>query len=610
MSADEVERKMPEIEAFAEIGDYVDQPVRVYSSGMQVRLAFSVATVLRPDILIVDEALAVGDVFFQQKCLERIRQFLREGTTLLFVSHSAATVYSLCDRAIMIDDGRITLDGAVREVIDLYNATVAARASTGRHPLVIGGAAGAAGAAGGAAEAASEGDVDGGVDRGADRGAASTAEGAQSSMTVGSYRSAGADIESVELVCDGVPAHSIISGSAVALRVTVRFHQAFDDPHLGFQLRDRRGEAVFMTHTHAMRQKIGPVEAGGEVSVEYRFNVTLAPGDYTLSTGLGNGGLDSGALADAIARAQDAIAFQVVADLDDIQWDGLCNLRPEVGIMRPGKPTATGEGLLVTTSHSLLWLDAATGRSCPVHRGAGLYYGMASDARYVYVGARRRMVSSPAPQTGERGAILAFDHQLTLQHTWEAPFPLRDIHEIALHDGVLWVTCAFDNMVATRDADGHWRAWYPLGEPDGAHRDVNHFNSIAFTPGKIHLLAHNRGASERIEFSLPERRLLAREPLGQQAHNLWQTPSGWATCSSGEGRLVGDDGLAVHTGRFPRGIAFLRGGGAAVGVSELAERQHRDLTSGAVLLFDAHWNLQTQWSLPGEGLVLDIKPCP
>src|SRR5579862_3817599 len=98
---------MPEIEAFAEIGDYVDQPVRVYSSGMQMRLAFSVATAKRPDILIVDEALSVGDAYFQHKSFDRIREFKQQGTTLLMVSHDKTAIQSICDRAILLDAGRL-----------------------------------------------------------------------------------------------------------------------------------------------------------------------------------------------------------------------------------------------------------------------------------------------------------------------------------------------------------------------------------------------------------------------------------------------------------------------------------------------------------------------
>lgn len=115
------------IEAFAEIGDYFDRPVRTYSSGMQVRLAFSVATAFRPDILIVDEALAVGDVYFQHKCFGRIRAFREQGTTLLFVSHDPGAVKSLCDRAILLNGGRIVLDDKPDIVLDHYNALIAER---------------------------------------------------------------------------------------------------------------------------------------------------------------------------------------------------------------------------------------------------------------------------------------------------------------------------------------------------------------------------------------------------------------------------------------------------------------------------------------------------
>lgn len=111
---------MPEIEAFAEIGGYLDQPVRIYSSGMQVRLAFSVATAIRPDILIVDEALSVGDAYFQAKCYKRIAEFKEAGTTLLLVTHSPGDVVKHCDRAILLKDGRISADGPSRDVSNLY----------------------------------------------------------------------------------------------------------------------------------------------------------------------------------------------------------------------------------------------------------------------------------------------------------------------------------------------------------------------------------------------------------------------------------------------------------------------------------------------------------
>ncbi|MBK3916650.1 ATP-binding cassette domain-containing protein [Pseudomonas stutzeri] len=119
-SVDEIAQLMPEIEAFADIGEYIDRPVRVYSSGMQVRLAFSVATAVRPDVLIVDEALSVGDAYFQAKCYRRVAEYKAAGTTLLLVSHNPGDVVKHCERAILLKNGRISADGPSREVSNLY----------------------------------------------------------------------------------------------------------------------------------------------------------------------------------------------------------------------------------------------------------------------------------------------------------------------------------------------------------------------------------------------------------------------------------------------------------------------------------------------------------
>ncbi len=124
-SANEIAHLMPKIEAFAEIDDYLDQPVRVYSSGMQMRLAFSVATAHRPDVLIVDEALSVGDAYFQHKSFERIREFQKQGTTLLIVSHDKQAIQSICDRAILLNAGRLAMQGTPEAVMDYYNALLA-----------------------------------------------------------------------------------------------------------------------------------------------------------------------------------------------------------------------------------------------------------------------------------------------------------------------------------------------------------------------------------------------------------------------------------------------------------------------------------------------------
>ncbi len=120
ISREEIEKKIPEILAFADIGDFINQPVKTYSSGMFVRLAFAVAINVDPDILIVDEALAVGDIRFQLKCMDKFTEFINNGKTILFVTHDINAVKRFCNRAIWLNDGKLILDGNTDEVTDRY----------------------------------------------------------------------------------------------------------------------------------------------------------------------------------------------------------------------------------------------------------------------------------------------------------------------------------------------------------------------------------------------------------------------------------------------------------------------------------------------------------
>jgi ABC-type polysaccharide/polyol phosphate transport system ATPase subunit len=131
MSRKRTEEMFHRITAFADIGDFIFEPLRTYSMGMSMRLAFAVAIHVDPDILIIDEVLAVGDQAFQEKCRERIRAFQDEGKTLLFVSHSGAAVQELCTRAIWLDHGRVVMDGAAAEVLAGYAAGDAGHGAAG-----------------------------------------------------------------------------------------------------------------------------------------------------------------------------------------------------------------------------------------------------------------------------------------------------------------------------------------------------------------------------------------------------------------------------------------------------------------------------------------------
>lgn len=264
--------------------------------------------------------------------------------------------------------------------------------------------------------------------------------------------------------------------------------------------------------------------------------------------------------------------------------------------------------LLLTTSHSFLLLDTDSGELHRLHRGKGLYYGIAQYGDKLYVAARNRLVSSGVAQKDERGEILIFDQTLQLCGTLNAPFPLRDLHEIAWHDGKLWATCSFDNMIAIFDGE-HWEQWYPLGMSEGEPSDVNHFNSFMFDTERVWILAHNHGDSELLAYTLPTRELTQRIAMGRCGHNIWRENGQILSCSSLEGKLLGEHGFLLETGGFPRGVAF-DGDTCCVGISELAERGTRDLTTGKVMIFNRNWKLHKEISLPGEGLILDLRPLP
>ncbi len=130
MKKQEIDRKLDEIVAFSEIGNFIDTPVKRYSSGMYVRLAFAVASQLEPDIMLVDEVLAVGDIGFQRKCLGRMQSVAREGRTVLFVSHNMAAIQSLCSRAILLDGGRLVFDGSADDAVAAYIKSAQGRIDT------------------------------------------------------------------------------------------------------------------------------------------------------------------------------------------------------------------------------------------------------------------------------------------------------------------------------------------------------------------------------------------------------------------------------------------------------------------------------------------------
>ncbi len=301
ISAEEMGTLLRDIEAFAEIGDYIDQPVRTYSSGMQVRLAFSVATAMRPDILIVDEALSVGDAYFQHKSFDRIRRFRDAGTTLLFVSHNPGAVRTLCDRAILLDHGLLLRDDSPDSVLDYYNALIAAqRADYEIRQCEIG------------------------------SGRAMTRSG-----------TAEASIESIELLVAGLPVRALRSGDPAIIRVEIVVRMAVPELTAGILIRDRLGNDVFGTNTFHFGDSQLDVAAGERLVVEFAFPaLNLGVGSYSITAALHAGERHTIANFDWWDRAQ---VFQVVP-ADGPMVVGVCALTVSVS-WRDSAPTTLASGL-------------------------------------------------------------------------------------------------------------------------------------------------------------------------------------------------------------------------------------------------------------------------
>jgi lipopolysaccharide transport system ATP-binding protein len=246
LSLDTINQLMPEIEAFAEIGDYIDQPVRTYSSGMQMRLAFSVATAQRPDILIVDEALSVGDTYFQHKSFDRIRNFRKDGTTLLIVSHDRYAIQTVCDRAILLDSGRVRMEGAPIDVLDYYHAMMAERDHYKITQLAM---------------------ADGRV---------ATISGTGEVYVV----------DAQLLDEEGQPINSVKVGQNVNLVVSIKARAEVPRVVLGFMITDRLGHCIYGINTHRLDQPLENMVAGEEATYRFRFPARLGKGSYSLSLSL------------------------------------------------------------------------------------------------------------------------------------------------------------------------------------------------------------------------------------------------------------------------------------------------------------------------------------
>jgi ABC-type polysaccharide/polyol phosphate transport system ATPase subunit len=305
LSAKQTADRYDEIVAFADIGEFLDQPVRTYSSGMLMRLAFAVSIHVDAEILLVDEALAVGDIAFRQRCMRRIHQMREQGLSLLFVSHSSEDVKAICDRCLWLEQGAMKALGAAGGVVGQYLASMAERdaamiarevaAQTSRAPFT-------------APELAPPVEFSGhrfGDGRATLSGATFLVESGQT--------------ESRPQECQRPVFRR---GDIVTVRLSFEVHQPLALPIAGFMVRDRQGRSLFASNTSREGFQMPPLVAGDHMTVDFVWTMPhLASGTYGLTPAVSDGTLDRFAVCD---YAEDMLFFTVPpGDEPDFGWIGL-----------------------------------------------------------------------------------------------------------------------------------------------------------------------------------------------------------------------------------------------------------------------------------------------
>ena len=281
----QIEARMESIERFAEIGEFMDRPVRTYSSGMVLRVAFAAAAHTDPEVLIVDEALAVGDIGFRQRCMRRIHELRSRGCTILFVSHDTSDVKALCDRCLWLDQGCVRVLGNSDDVVAEYLRSTLER-------------------------------------DGVSEGAGAIAGHAVRNQTGSRFGDGRARIAANELL------GRWRAGANLTLRVTVRGEAVVARPIVGFLVRNERGETIFGTNTSREDYPVPALSEGSECTVEFHFCApALSAGRYRISLAVSDGTMEEFAVADYL---EDAIEVMVPEDGEEVS--GYLRLPCEVSV--------------------------------------------------------------------------------------------------------------------------------------------------------------------------------------------------------------------------------------------------------------------------------------
>ena len=310
-SEKEIDEKLPEILKFADIGDYVYQPVKTYSSGMFVRLAFAVAINIEPEILIVDEALSVGDVFFQAKCYHKFEEFKKMGKTIVFVSHDLSSISKYCDRVFLLNQGTLLGEGGPKEMIDAYKRVLVGQyelPSKQENQDLLEDVE---------LQQAAEAATDGTQTQNGSAVAEVVATQGQNPELL-EYGTKQAAIEEFYITDDrGVRTTAVLKGSEFTLHMRVRFTENIPAPIFAFSFKNVIGTEITGTNSMIEKAFLESVEAGMVKDITFTQKMSLQGGEYLLSLGVTG---YNGDTFEVYHRLYDALNITVVSDKNTVGY--------------------------------------------------------------------------------------------------------------------------------------------------------------------------------------------------------------------------------------------------------------------------------------------------
>jgi lipopolysaccharide transport system ATP-binding protein len=296
MSKDEIDQKKQTIVDFSELGEFIKEPIKTYSSGMTMRLAFSIAIHADPTCFLVDEALSVGDAYFQLKCMRKIQEFRASGGSIIFVSHDMNAVINLCDSALLLENGKIIASGIPRQITDLYISRICMKAHQGEKDVEL----------------------------------------LNSITNKDNY----SDISTKEIEFDSVrildtsrkKITHIHSDDEVIISFSFRSLRRIEDPSFGILIRNRFGMSIFGTNTYLLKQKNKAILAGEFCEVTYRIKMSVQPDDYLLTVAIDNQGSGTNNFHEYLLRLNDIVTLKVIRNEALPIHDGITDLHPVISV--------------------------------------------------------------------------------------------------------------------------------------------------------------------------------------------------------------------------------------------------------------------------------------